>query len=129
MSKDAFHLKQEQFEKALMQLQKALAAPKSEYLRDAVIQRFEFTYELAWKALKAYLATQDLQVLSPKETLKVAFQQGLIDDGSAWSELHFKRNLTTHTYDEALAEEIYMYLKNSGVFLFVTLQEKLREVS
>ena len=129
MSMDIFCFKRDQFEKALGQLQKALEAPKSEYTRDAVIQRFEFTYELAWKALKVYLATQDLQVLSPKETLKVAYQQGLIADASVWSELHLKRNLTSHTYDEQLAEAIYDYLKVSGVFLFVALEEKLREFS
>ena len=126
---DVFCFKREQFEKALSQLQKSLEAPKSEYTRDAVIQRFAFTYELAWKALKTYLATQDLQVLSPKDTLKVAYQQGLIADASVWGELHLKRNLTSHTYDEQLAEAIYDYLKVSGVFLFVALQEKRRECS
>ena len=129
MGMKVFHFKQEQFEKALIQLQKALDVPKNEYTRDAVIQRFEFTYELAWKTLKAYLATQDMVVLSPKETLKVAYQQGLIQDANAWSELHLKRNLTTHTYDEHLAETIYDYLKNTGVYLFLTLQNKLREFS
>ncbi len=129
MMMDVFELKRGQFKKALIQLKKALDAPKSEYTRDAVIQRFEFTYELAWNALKAYLKTQDIQVLSPKETLKVAYQQGLITDASAWSELHLKRNLTTHTYDEALAETIYDYLKTSGVSLFVALEAKLCDCS
>ncbi|MCH9690274.1 MAG: nucleotidyltransferase substrate binding protein [Gammaproteobacteria bacterium] len=126
---DVFEFKRGQFEKALGQLKKALDAPKSEYTRDAVIQRFEFTYELAWKALKAYLKTQDIQVLSPKETLKVAYQQGLIADASAWSELHLKRNLTSHTYDEGLAETIYDYLKASGFMLFSALQTKLNDCS
>lgn len=44
----------------------------------SAMQRFEFTYELACKTLKTYLATLDLSVLSPKETLKVAYQQGLL---------------------------------------------------
>ncbi|NCT57192.1 MAG: nucleotidyltransferase [Legionella sp.] len=129
MTMETFHFKQAQFEKALAQLQKSLNIPKNEYIRDAVIQRFEFTYELSWKALKAYLATQDMLVLSPKETLKVAYQQNLIQDANAWSELHFNRNLTTHTYDEQLAETIYDYLKNTGIFLFITLQDKLRELT
>lgn len=117
-----FQLKKSAFEKALFQLEKALAEPESEFVRDAVIQRFEFTYELAWKALKAYLATMDMTVLSPKETLKVAYQQGLLDDVDAWGELHQKRNLTSHTYDEALAESVYDYLKITGVSLFKKLQ-------
>src|SRR3990167_9936252 len=111
MLEDVFKFKCIQFERALAQLKKAIDQPKSEYIRDAVIQRFEFTYEFAWKALKAYLKRQEIQVLSPKETLKAAYQQGLIEDANAWSELHLKRNLTSHTYDETLAEAIYEYLK------------------
>ena len=84
----SFLLKKTTFCKALSQLQKALGEPNTDYMRDAVIQRFEFTYELAWKALKAYLETMDLIVLNPKETLKVAYQQGLLTDADAWSELH-----------------------------------------
>ncbi len=111
-----------------MQLEKALHEPVSEYVRDAAIQRFEFTYELAWKTLKAYLATIDLTVLSPKETLKVAYQQGLLTDAAAWSELHVKRNLTSHTYDEALANTIYLYLKNEGLSLFLNLKNTLSQL-
>jgi nucleotidyltransferase substrate binding protein (TIGR01987 family) len=127
MSIDSFKLKEEAFEKALNQLEKALKQPKSEYIRDAVIQRFEFTYELAWKTIKAYLSTLDLTVLSPKEALKVAYQQGLITDAAAWSELHVKRNLTSHTYDEVLADEIYGYLQKEGLSLFLSLQQTLRQ--
>lgn len=127
MSIDSFKLKEEAFEKALNQLEKALKQPKSEYIRDAVIQRFEFTYELAWKTIKAYLSTLDLTVLSPKEALKIAYQQGLITDAAAWSELHVKRNLTSHTYDEILADEIYGYLQKEGLSLFLSLQQTLRQ--
>ena len=109
-----------------MQLEKALHEPVSEYVRDAAIQRFEFTYELALKTLKSYLSTLDLTVLSPKDALKAAYQQGLITDAAAWNELHVKRNLTSHTYDEKLAEEIFIYLKKEGLSLFLTLKQKLR---
>lgn len=125
MSTNSFRLKLHAFQRALSQLEKALNEPVSEYLRDASIQRFEFTYELAWKTLQAYLTTLDLIVLSPKETLKVAYQQGLITDAKAWSELHVKRNLTSHTYDEQLAEKIYSYLKTDGLILFQALETTL----
>ena len=125
MNKKSLPLKQQAFEKALSQLQKVLAQPASEYIRDAAIQRFEFTYELAWKTLQAYLANMDITVLSPKETLKIAYQQGLLNDANAWTELHMKRNLTSHTYDEKLAESIYSYLKKSGLQLFLDLKNTL----
>lgn len=129
MTTNVFELKRSAFEKALNQLERALNEPVSEYVRDAAIQRFEFTYELAWKTLKAYLATLDLIVLSPKETLKVAYQQGLLQDAAAWSELHVKRNLTSHTYDLKLAESIYTYLKNEGLALFLKLKQTLSQLS
>ncbi|MFZ4077404.1 MAG: HI0074 family nucleotidyltransferase substrate-binding subunit [Legionellaceae bacterium] len=128
MSIEPFKLKQQAFNRALQKLDEALREPASEYIRDAAIQRFEFTYELAWKTLKAYLSSQDIVVLSPKETLQVAYQQGLLQDANAWSELHMKRNLTSHTYDEVLAEEIYNYLKAEGLSLFITLKNTLEQL-
>lgn len=124
-----FQLKKSIFEKALFQLDKALQEPESEFLRDAAIQRFEFTYELAWKTLKAYLATLDITVLNAKETLKAAYQQGLIGDADAWSNLHQKRNLTSHTYDENLADSVYHYLKTEGLALFTSLKHTLDQLS
>ena len=127
MNNNLLKLKQQTFEKALKQLEKVLAQPASEYIRDAAIQRFEFTYELAWKTLQAYLASIDITVLSPKETLKIAYQQGLLNDANAWSELHMKRNLTSHTYDEKLADTVYDYLKTKGLPLFIELQNTLNK--
>lgn len=127
MGNEKLQLKQQRFEQALLQLSKVLKEPASEYIRDAAIQRFEFTYEFAWKALQAYLLTLDLVVLSPKETLKTAYEQGLIKDASAWSELHMQRNLTSHTYDQKLAESVYQFLKNNGLQLFLELQTTLNE--
>ena len=120
-----FKLKKELFEQVLLRLDKVLQEPESEYIRDAAIQRFEFTYELAWETLQAYLSLMDLIVLSPKETLKVAHEQGLIFDASAWSELHQQRNLTSHTYDQKLAESVYDYLKLQGLQLFIELKDML----
>ena len=129
MSSETFKLKQQSFNAALHKLEEALNEPASEYLRDASIQRFEFTYELAWKTLKAYLSSKDIIVLSPKETLQIAYQQGLLHNANAWSELHMKRNLTSHTYDEKLAEEIYIYLKNEGLSLFLELKHTLAQLT
>ena len=49
------------FSRALARLGEALSAPKSDLVRDAAIQRFEFTFELAWKTMKLWLAGQGLQ--------------------------------------------------------------------
>ncbi len=44
-----------QFERAVDRISDALAQERNDYIRDAAIQRFEFTFELAWKTLKAFL--------------------------------------------------------------------------
>ena len=75
------------FLSALERLKEALARPEDSFLRDASIQRFEFTYELAWEAIKLWLQTKDITVLNAKETLQAALEQGLIADGNGWSEL------------------------------------------
>lgn len=71
------------FLSAVSRLQEALAQPENSFLRDATIQRFEFTYELAWKAIKLWLETKDIIVLNAKDTLQEALQQGLLEDGKA----------------------------------------------
>ena len=71
------------FSKAVGRLTEAIESPPSPIQSDAVLQRFEFTFELAWKALRIYLAEQEgIDVSSPKGTLKAAFKQGLIESGA-----------------------------------------------
>ena len=95
------------FERAVGKLSDALNQEKNEYIRDSAIQRFEFTFELAWKTMKAYLEEQGIRVYSPRESLKGAFQSGLINDDPNWLRTIELRNLTTHTYNESIADEIY----------------------
>ncbi len=112
-----------EFRKAVQRLEAACRQPKDEFIRDSVIQRFEFCYELAWKMLKLRLAEEDIDVRSPKATLQAALEMGLIDDGNAWTELHRVRNLTTHTYDESLAEEVYTFVCRIGLPLLQRLAQ------
>ena len=122
---ERFQQRRAEFDKALQRLVMALAQERNEYIQDAVIQRFEFTYELAWKALKNCLAMKDIDVRNAKDTLKAAYQQGLIQDADAWSLLHQQRNLTSHTYDSQLADEVYDFVAQQGVTLFKALQVTL----
>jgi nucleotidyltransferase substrate binding protein (TIGR01987 family) len=76
---------------------------KTELEMAGIIQFFEMTFELAWKVLKDYLEAQGYLVNSPRETIKQAFQIGVIDNGHVWIDALSNRILTIHTYDEALA--------------------------
>lgn len=98
--------------KAVASLHAALAQPKDEFVRDAVIQRFKYTYELAWKSLQRRLA-EDLGAeavvpLSRRDLFRLAGERALIDDPLPWFEYHKARNITSHTYNERIAEEVYV---------------------
>lgn len=101
--------KVENYKNALTQLEEAIQryqkAPEDSLYRDGLIQRFEFTVELAWKSIKEYLEYQGmvLSIASPRGILKEAFAAGILDDGELWNEILTARNLTSHVYDEATA--------------------------
>jgi len=78
----------------------------SELEKAGIIQFFEMTFELAWKVLKDYLEVEGYIIKSPREAIKQAFQIGLIDNGHVWIDALANRNLTTHTYDEVLADKM-----------------------
>ena len=85
----------------------------TELERAGIIQFFEMTFELAWKVLKDYLESEGYMVKSPRETVKQAFQIGLIDNGHVWIDALSNRNLTTHTYDEELAIKMTSEILNA----------------
>lgn len=114
------------FIKATTRLEEACAQPFSSFIRDSVIQRFEFCWELAWKALKLRLEQLGVEALNPRDTFREALSAGLIQDGNAWTEVQRKRNLTSHTYDEALADEVYTFILQEGLRRF---QELAAEVA
>lgn len=98
------------FENALKSLEEVLKEPKSDIVRDATVQRFEYTYELAWKIAKRHLKWAGAFRAEPathRELLREAANYGLIHDAEIWFEYYQARNKTSHTYDEETAEEVY----------------------
>lgn len=106
-------IKLEKFKKALISLEaiylKPLEADRSNI--DATIQRFEFTFELSWKFLKDYFFEQGIELNYPKEIIQEAFKVNLITNELVWIAMLKDRTLTSHTYDEKLADEIYNRIK------------------
>jgi len=79
----------------------------SELEQQGLIQAFEFTHELAWNVLKDYLDYQGIQgVIGSRGATREAFKNGLISDGIVWMDMIKSRNQTSHTYNEATANEI-----------------------
>jgi nucleotidyltransferase substrate binding protein (TIGR01987 family) len=107
---------------ALATLKEALDQPPTAMNRDASIQRFEYTHEALWKAAQLYLRfRENLELASPTAVSRACYQMGLLDEDEARRSLDMARdrNLTVHTYNEALAEEIYARLAS-----YATLMEK-----
>lgn len=97
-----------EFEKALVALEKALHEPQNDIVRDATIQRFEFCAELAWKSAKKVMGTAST---APKTVIREMAQNGLIEDIEFWLESIDKRNLSSYTYNEDLAEQVYKFAR------------------
>lgn len=96
--------------RALATLQELASEPASKILRDASIQRFEYSFEATWKAAQAVLLHRfGIELASPKPVVRASFENGLLSEEEARTALAMvdHRNLTAHTYNEALAEEIY----------------------
>ena len=71
------------FQKTVSCLEEACAQPEDSFLRDSVIQRFEFCWDLAWKMLKLRLAFLGIEALGPRNVIRQSLQAGLIQDGNA----------------------------------------------
>ncbi len=113
---------------ALARLEQALSIPEDAIVRDACIQRFEFTFEMAWKAIQAHARAQGLPCVSPRDCLRTAFRLGLVEDDPGWMAMVEDRNRTTHTYDEPSARAIYMALSGHARLL-ANLLGRLREAA
>lgn len=90
-------------------------APEKIVLRDGVIQRFEFTFELSWKMLKRYLEEYGLEKvdgLNNRELFRIGFEQGLLVDPKVWFHYLKMRNQTSHVYDEGKADMVFTSARN-----------------
>ena len=115
------------FGRALSRLDDALAMPEDPIVRDACIQRFEFTFETAWKAIQADATAEGFECTSPRDCFRAAFKMGILDlHETSWLKMVEDRNRTSHTYDEETAEDIYRSLSGYAR-LFGALLSKLRE--
>jgi nucleotidyltransferase substrate binding protein (TIGR01987 family) len=75
--------------------------------KEGVIQRFEYTFELAWKTLKDYLEEGGLVIspVTPRQVIKEAFAAKVISNGEVWINMLDNRNLLSHTYDSSVFEQ------------------------
>ncbi len=107
-------LKTNKAQKAINSLKEILNEPFSIYIRDASIQRFEYTFEAFWKFIKEYLKfTKGIQCSSPKDCFRELLSVQICNEDEVYQLLQMtdSRNETSHTYNEEVAEKIYSKIK------------------
>jgi len=114
------------FSNTLSRLKEALNDDlgKGSIVIDGTIQRFEFTFELAWKLQRVILNYRGIEANTPRDVIKEAYRAYLIGDGDGWISMLDDRNMTTHIYNESKALEIYKKIKDNHLKLLLELAEK-----
>lgn len=124
--RDRFTLAREQFNKALERLHEVVVLDENDIIRDSLIQRFEFSYELAWKSMFYWMKDEGEQVPEMvKPIIQAAFRCELIGDPKLWEDIKDCREETSHTYNEAKATEVAGFVRAQALAAFDALQKKL----
>lgn len=115
------------FCKSLQNLGKSLDAdPKADFVLEGTVQNFNLTFDVSWKVMKDILIKElgilDFAVGSPRETLRQAFANGMIDNDQ-WMQMLRVRNQLAHDYDGTLAAEKFQDI----IKVYYPLFEKFRE--
>ena len=119
------------FEKAFLSV-KEIEADRtfSDIEIDGFIQRFEITFELAWKVLQDYFYDQGYtEFKGPKKVLTKAFQDGLFEDGELWLSMLEDRNILTHVYDYNKSRKVFEHIKNQYFHLLTLFYERFKNES
>ena len=119
------------YEKSLTHLTMAAGIVSPDIVQKAgLIQFFEMSFELAWKTMKDYLEAEGYnEIRSPRDTIKKAFEIGLIANGHDWLQALEDRNNNSHAYDEEMANEICELIISKYFPLLQDLYQRLLQKS
>lgn len=131
------------YNKAFLKLEEAVVKIKNDYtldeqgaitdddflddiIKEGVIQRFEYTHELAWNVMKDFLENAgNNNIFGSKDATKEAFSTGLIANGELWMDMIKSRNKTSYTYNEATADDIFQKIIHYYYSEFQQFREKM----
>lgn len=118
------------YQKALFQLKDAVelcGTNPINIIKEGIIQRFEFTHELAWKVMKDFLIADGIQnIMGSKSATRYAFSNNLIEHGQEWMDMIESRNITVHTYNEEILEEEYTKIIHTYYPLLIDFHAKMK---
>ncbi len=119
------------FKRAYALLSEAITLSKSRSLtaleKEGIIQRFEYTWELAWKTLKDFMEHQGLilDTITPASTIRTAFAAKIIHNGDIWMQALDTRNKMSHTYNLKQFEKAVLQIEQDYMILFEELYQGL----
>lgn len=131
------------YNKALLKLENAVIKVRDEYkidedgeidedeflddiIKEGLIQRFEYTHELAWNVMKDFLENAgNTNIFGSKDATREAFAAELITDGDVWMDMIKSRNKTSHTYNEETADDIFMRIVHQYIEEFLKFRDKM----
>jgi nucleotidyltransferase substrate binding protein (TIGR01987 family) len=121
------------FKKALSKLKQVIKTETTETLseleQEGLIQRFEYTHELAWNVMKDYFEYQgNSTITGSRDAIREAFNKKLITNGEMWMETIKSRNKTTHTYNEETAKSIVNDIINNYYQLFIDFEIHMEKI-
>lgn len=97
-------------------------------IKEGIIQRFEFTHELAWKVMKDYLEYEGHQgITGSRSASRIAFSLGLVEEGQVWMDMIESRNRTVHTYDARVLEQEFAKVKQNYARAFQQFSQSMSQ--
>jgi nucleotidyltransferase substrate binding protein (TIGR01987 family) len=108
----------------LIKIEEATATQMLMY--EGLVQRFEYTYEMAWKTLQDLLHEKGfVDVRGPNDVFVAALANGFIQDRPVWIEIRKARNISSHTYDQKIVPKMTHDISNVFILAFRALEERL----
>jgi len=117
------------YSKALGQLQKFIdKGDLNELEEQGLIQAFEYTYELAWNVMKDFFEYQGEEAIrGSRDAIRLSFNRGLITEGKKWMDMIESRIKSSHTYNEATAEEVVSKILSTYFDCFVDFKNTMQK--
>lgn len=118
------------YENALKQLNDGIQYFKTnpiDLVKEGIIQRFEFTHELAWKVMKDFLEYEGISgIIGSRSATREAFNKNIISNGQDWMDMIESRNNTVHTYNSSILETEFLKITTIYSSLLQDFQNKMQ---
>ena len=112
----------------IISTEKQFSGEVDDLLKEGLVQRFEYTQELAWKVMKDYEEYQGYtDIQGSRDAIRKAFQMGIIED-QAWMSTISSRYLTSHCYDEEEFNMVFNQIIHDYLPIFLKFSEKMKAI-